>query len=201
MLIKCRRRGGNKVLLSQILHPIFSLLKIIKHILIIEDHVHIWLLSLQISHKETWQILTWCKWDNRYFGKIQIFLHSENKDRSFSNPTPSQNLWRKCFPLLCWKKIASHSFQTVRYVRCWSLALAPMVHSVVHFIPLHDVIMRAMTFQITGVSTFCSTVCSVEYQRKHRSSASLAFVRGNNQWWPVDSPPTGDRWIPLTKGQ
>ena len=40
-------------------------------------------------------------------------------------------------------------------------------------------------------STVCSTVCSDADQRKHQSSASLAFVREF----------TGDRWIPRTKGQ
>ena len=42
-----------------------------------------------------------------------------------------------------------------------------------------DVIMRAMASQITGVSIVCSTVCSCADQRKHQSSASLAFVQGN----------------------
>ena len=49
-----------------------------------------------------------------------------------------------------------------------------------------DIIMRTMTFQITSVSIVCSTFCSGPDQRKHQSSASLAFVRGI-QWWPVDS--------------
>ena len=55
-----------------------------------------------------------------------------------------------------------------------------------------DVMIRAMASQITGVSIVCSTVCSGADQRKHQSSASLAFLWGES---------TGDRWIPLTKGQ
>ena len=39
-----------------------------------------------------------------------------------------------------------------------------------------DVIMRAMASQITGVLIFYSTVCSGADQRKHQSSASLAFL-------------------------
>ena len=54
-----------------------------------------------------------------------------------------------------------------------------------------DVILSAMASQITGVSIVCPYVCSGSDQRKRQSSASLAFVRGS----------TGDRWIPLTKGQ
>ena len=48
-----------------------------------------------------------------------------------------------------------------------------------------DVIMSAVASQITGVSIVCSTVCSGTGQRKHQSSASLAFVRGIHRW-PVD---------------
>ena len=47
--------------------------------------------------------------------------------------------------------------------------------------------MSTMAYQITGVSTLSSTVCSDAYQTKHQSSASTAFVRS-------------DRWIPRTKG-
>ena len=48
-----------------------------------------------------------------------------------------------------------------------------------------DVIINAMASQITGVSIAFSTICSAIDQRKHQSSASLAFVRE----------------IPPTKGQ
>ena len=40
-----------------------------------------------------------------------------------------------------------------------------------------DIIIRAMAVQITGVSIVCSTVCPGADQRKHQSSASLAFGR------------------------
>ena len=54
----------------------------------------------------------------------------------------------------------------------------------------NDVIMSAMTSQITGVSIVHLTVCSGADQRKHQSSASLAFVRGLHTW-PVNSPHKG----------
>ena len=41
-----------------------------------------------------------------------------------------------------------------------------------------DVTMSAMASQITGVSTIYATVCLGVDQRKHQSSASLAFVGG-----------------------
>ena len=51
----------------------------------------------------------------------------------------------------------------------------------------NDVIMSAVVPQITNVSIVCSTVGLGADQRKHQSSASLAFVRGIH-WWPVNSP-------------
>ena len=46
--------------------------------------------------------------------------------------------------------------------------------------------MSAMTSQITGVSIAYSAVCSSS-ERKHQSSASLAFLRGIHRW-PVNFP-------------
>ena len=55
--------------------------------------------------------------------------------------------------------------------------------------PIHydDVIMGTMTSQITSPTIVYSTVYSDAGQRKHQSSASLAFVRGI-YWGPVNSP-------------
>ena len=53
----------------------------------------------------------------------------------------------------------------------------------------NEVIMNSMASQITSLTIVYSTVYSGADQRKHQSSASLAFVRGIH------------RWIPRTKGQ
>ena len=53
-----------------------------------------------------------------------------------------------------------------------------------------DVIMSTTASQITCVSIVCTNFCSGADQRKHQSSASLAFVRGIHRW-PVDSPHKG----------
>ena len=53
-----------------------------------------------------------------------------------------------------------------------------------------DVIMITMVSQITGVWCVYLTVCSGADQRKHQSSASLAFVKGFHRW-PVNSPHQG----------
>ena len=64
------------------------------------------------------------------------------------------------------------------------------------YVPIHklpdysDVIISAMASQITCVSIVYSAVCSDADQRKHQSSASLAFVRGIHRW-PVNSPHKG----------
>ena len=53
-----------------------------------------------------------------------------------------------------------------------------------------DVIIGAMASQITGFFIIYSTICSGADQRRHQSSASLAFVKGIHQW-PVNSPHKG----------
>ena len=50
-----------------------------------------------------------------------------------------------------------------------------------------DVVMGAMASQITSLTIVYSTVYSGTYQRKHKNSVSLAFVRGIHRW-PVNSP-------------
>ena len=54
-----------------------------------------------------------------------------------------------------------------------------------------DVKMTTVASQITSLTVVYSTVYSAADQRKHQSSASLAFVWGIHR----------DRWIPRTKGQ
>ena len=57
-----------------------------------------------------------------------------------------------------------------------------------------DVIMGVMASQITSLMIVYSTVYSGADQRKHQSSASLAFVWGIHRW-PVNSP---HKW-PVTR--
>ena len=58
------------------------------------------------------------------------------------------------------------------------------------FVHYSDVIMSTMASQITSASIVYTTVCSGSDQRKHQSSAPLAFVRGIHRW-PVKSPQKG----------
>ena len=54
--------------------------------------------------------------------------------------------------------------------------------------------MGAITSQITSLTIVYSNICSDADQRKHQSSASLAFVWGIHRW-PVNSP---HKW-PVTR--
>ena len=58
----------------------------------------------------------------------------------------------------------------------------------------NDVKMGAVVSKITSLTIVYSTVYSGADQRKHQSSASLAFVRGIHRW-PVNSP---HKW-PVTR--
>ena len=79
-----------------------------------------------------------------------------------------------------------------------SVCLYPYVHPTVmlyRFKPHYgDVIMVAMTSQVTSLTIVYSTVYSGTNQREHQSSASLAFVRGIHRL-PVNSP---HKW-PVTR--
>ena len=54
----------------------------------------------------------------------------------------------------------------------------------------NDVIRSLIASQITSLTIVCSTGYSGADQRKHQSSASLAFVLGIHRW-PVNSPHKG----------
>ena len=78
------------------------------------------------------------------------------------------------------------------YYKHQSANVAEHCHSAGHcLIHYGDVIMGTTASQITSLTIVCSTVYSGVDQRKYKSSASLAFVRGIHR----------DRWIPRTKGQ
>ena len=94
----------------------------------------------------------------------------------------------------CFRRTFPHTHTNIYIYMCYktsvlfiaSLATSYKNHN-------NDVIMGVMASQITSLTSVCSTVYSGVDQRKHQSSASLAFV-----WGPQF---TGDRWIPRTNGQ
>ena len=80
--------------------------------------------------------------------------------------------------------ICVHIFNMIQHVM---LTLINLYH-------YNDVIMGTIASQITSVSSVYSTVSTGTDQRKHPSSASLAFVRGIHRG-PVNSP---HKW-PVTR--
>ena len=100
-------------------------------------------------------------------------LSKQRKRRWFE--MQSRLLWRHCNAVIkheaqCYSK-DSHDFFEVSFDYC-------------HY---DDVTMGGMASQITSLTIVYSTVYSGADERKHQSSASLAFVRGFHRG-PVNSP-------------
>ena len=68
-----------------------------------------------------------------------------------------------------------------------SMKIHVIYSSIIHY---NDVTMTTMAYQITRLMIVYSTVYSGTDQRKHQSSALLAFVRGIRRW-PANSPHKG----------
>ena len=80
-------------------------------------------------------------------------------------------------------------FNREHYIRITNGQLSFPCHGVLHeYTHYSDVIISTMAYQITSLTIVYSTVYSGTDQRKHQSSASLAFVRGIHRW-----AVTGDR--------
>ena len=93
-------------------------------------------------------------------------------------------------------KIDSHNFrlcrdQLIQVLRLIGYTFQPSSDCTVKRVHNDDVIMTTTATQITSLTVVYSIVYSGADQRKHQSSASLAFVRGIHR----------DRWIPRIKGQ
>ena len=104
------------------------------------------------------------------FGVILFYLH-----RIFQ---PKGNMY---IAFLCWNQNIPE-YQLIAQLLMLGLLIESSGHS--HY---SDVIMGAMASQITSSIIVYSTVYSGADQRKHQSSASLAFARGIHRW-PVNSP-------------
>ena len=77
------------------------------------------------------------------------------------------------------------------FVMVWYISNLPHIYRIYHY---GDAIMDAIASQITSLTIVYSIVYSDADQRKHQSSASLAFVRGIHRG-PVNSP---HKW-PVTR--
>ena len=97
-------------------------------------------------------------------------------------PRTNGQLRGKCFHLMT-------SSWTKGILRDLNLIEVLEEYLIIQYPPWHysDVIMSAMASETTGVAIVYSTVSSGADQWKHRSPASLSFVRGIHRW-PVNSP-------------
>ena len=86
----------------------------------------------------------------------------------------------------------AHSSYCVVFCCGWYQSNEPYIQD--NWPHYNDVIMDAMTSQMTSLAIVYSSVYLGTDKRKHQSSASLAFVRGIHRW-PVNSPHKG----PLTR--
>ena len=88
--------------------------------------------------------------------------------------------------------VASH-FREWRFISlsCGTVCARSKIVIIIHY---NDVIMTTTVSQITRLTILYSSVYSDADQRKHQSSASLAFVRGIHRG-PVNSP---HKW-PVTR--
>ena len=92
-----------------------------------------------------------------------------------------------CDIALVWR--SSPFIRMVEYVphdTLWSCSITVILSFTWLIRHYNDAIMSAMASQITSLTIVYSTVYSGGAQRKHQSSASLAFVRGIHRW-PVNS--------------
>ena len=121
---------------------------------------------------------------------MYIFPHLDIMEPGLHNLTLSQIMSRAVRQQVIWRH-AWH--QGTNYYVCTQKSISLRIGLfiiITHHGHYNDVIMSAMTSQITGNSIVCSTVCFNAHQRKYESSASLAFVRGIYRW-PVDSSQKG----------
>ena len=97
--------------------------------------------------------------------------------------------WQKIYQLL-YQDLILHlnpCRATINFkIWLYQLSLISILQWYFHY---NDVTMSAMASQITSFTIVYSTVYSGADQRKHQSSASLAFVRGIHRW-PLNSPHT-----------
>ena len=83
-----------------------------------------------------------------------------------------------CFLILPWKAQFRLCLFSYHPEHAYCLLPPPTTGVEVHFQHYSDVIVGMMASQITSLTIVYTTVYSAADQRKHQSSASLAFVRG-----------------------
>ena len=110
------------------------------------------------------------EYDIKWLVNIHIFHWCWRRARRLANAFKRRH-WKKRLWGFQWNGYSCHMCLTAELLHWY----------------YNDVIMGAITSQITSLTIVYSTVYSDADQRKHQSSASMAFVRGIHRW-PVNSP-------------
>ena len=108
--------------------------------------------------------------------------------RDFDKNMPQNKIWYSYWHGIILRK----SIKTTGTPAYWGYSRRHMITHTIY--PYHDVIMSAMASQIVSLTIVYSTVYSGTDQRKHQSSALLAFVWRIHRW-TVTSPHKG----PITR--
>ena len=129
--------------------------------------------------------MAWCSIDGYYgmpvvlYRKFLMLKRGLHCNLSYAFFNWSMLILKKLWLMIDWSHLAAVE-SILPFIVYWSQVTAE---------PLHwgDVIMGTIASQITSLTIVCSTAYSGTDQRKHQSSASLAFVRGIHRS-PVNSP-------------
>ena len=150
---------------------------------------------MELMYQDWWQNIRPPRLTFLCCGVITIFWQSDDYTHLYSlfgykNITTIFNAQKpgETYTLVNWVTNASFNILSAA---CLASSHYLIPSRLVHY---SDVIMGVMASQITGLTSVYSNVYSGADQRKHQSSASLAFVRGIH-WWPVNSP---HKW-PVTR--
>ena len=96
-----------------------------------------------------------------------------------------------CFAIYAIRRTKIHTLWILVWFVRAVLRISNVYHIKFYSIHYNEVTMNAMAPKITSLTIVCSTVYSGADQRKHQSSASLAFVCGIHRW-PVKSQYRGN---------
>ena len=131
---------------------------------------------------QKWYVLdVFCLVHLKYYRMLKVFFFRRMLLR-----------WMRWILVMCAK------YYPLQYCNTWYTIWYPgaLFVSCIHGFPTHycDVIMGAIAYQITSLTIVYSTVYSDANQRKHQSSASLAFV------WGIHRGPGSSRTNGLLRG-
>ena len=149
--------------------------------------IHRW--PMNSPHKGQWlgalMFSLICTWINSWVNNLEAVDLRHHRDHY--DVIVMESVLGFTMKLTTFQQVTFRILRNTLYL-IWVLRCQLLTTYVKHYT---DVIMSTMASHITSLTVVYSIVYFGTDQRKHQSSASLAFVRGIHR----------DRWIPSTKGQ